>query len=232
MPSRETVLLVVFSAIVVNLILACGLFVVPRIRSRMAGRSVTDLGAGGSGPSATETSPGSPRPVSKLPVDPETGVDTLAAWTRWLADEDARVRRYGRRSTIVLVAVEGLDRMAQHLGVEPNAPLLPVVTNLRDQARDADRVARLGPTKFGILLPETDEIAAINYVERVRAACDQWLDSGSIALRLSIGWAEVSEARGMHAAIELAEDRLVIERRRSVFSEPDYRPIGPSPAAA
>src|SRR5215210_327187 len=232
MPSRETVLLVVFAAIVVNLILAGGLLVVPRFRRRMARRSVTEIGAGGSGPSAAETSPGSPRAVSKLQADPETGLDTVAAWTRWLADEDARVRRYGRRATIVLVAVEGLDRMARHLGVEPTAPLIPVVTNLREHAREADRLARLGPSKFGILLPETDEIQAINYVERVSGACDQWLESGSLALRLSIGWAEVNEARGMHAAIALAEDRLVTERRRSVFGEPDYRPIDPAPAAA
>src|SRR3954453_9670420 len=196
MPSRETVLLVVFAAIVVNLILACGLLVVPRARGRLARRSVTAIGAGGSGPSAAETSPGSPRSVSKLPLDPDTGLDMLPAWTRWLADEDARVRRYGRRATIVLVAVEGIDRMAQHLGVEPGTPLIPVVSKLREHAREADRLARLGPAKFGILLPETDEIAAINYVERVRAACDQWLESGSVALRLSIGWAEVNEARG------------------------------------
>ena len=46
-----------------------------------------------------------------------------------------------------------------------------------------------GAGRFAVLLPETDEIAAINYVERVRRACELWLESGAIALRLAIGWA-------------------------------------------
>ena len=49
---------------------------------------------------------------------------------------------------------------------------------IRRHARKADHVARLGPSRFGVLLPETDEVAAINYVERVRQACDLWLESG------------------------------------------------------
>ena len=38
-------------------------------------------------------------------------------------------------------------------------------------------------------MPETDEVLAINYVERVRHACDLWLESGAVSLRLAIGWA-------------------------------------------
>ena len=40
-----------------------------------------------------------------------------------------------------------------------------------------------------MLLPETDEVQAINYVERVRAECDRWLAAGAVSMRLAIGWA-------------------------------------------
>ncbi len=38
-------------------------------------------------------------------------------------------------------------------------------------------------------MPETDEIQAINFAERIRAQCDRWLAAGAISTRVAIGWA-------------------------------------------
>ena len=43
----------------------------------------------------------------------------------------------------------------------------------RREARSSDSVARIGNARFAALLPETDEIRAINYGERVRLVCDR-----------------------------------------------------------
>ena len=64
----------------------------------------------------------------------------------------------------------------------PTGSLPALADTIRRLARSADHVARLGPGRFAVLLPETDEVAAINYVERVRRACDLWLESGAMAL--------------------------------------------------
>jgi hypothetical protein len=64
-----------------------------------------------------------------------------------------------------------------------------------------------------VLLLETDEIQAINYVERTRNACDSWLEAGGVASRLSIGWAEANNSRSIEAAVVMAEDRLNADRR-------------------
>ena len=85
---------------------------------------------------------------------------------------------------------------------------------MRRHARAADNLARLGRARFGVLLTETDEILAINYIEKVRAACDVWLQSGAVALRLSIGWAEVGPKQPVEVAIKTAETRLNEERQR------------------
>jgi hypothetical protein len=64
-------------------------------------------------------------------------------------------------------------------------------------------------------MPETDEIVAINYVERIRQACDEWLESGAIALRLAIGWASTAGTASVTTAMQVAVDRMHLEVRRA-----------------
>jgi len=67
------------------------------------------------------------------------------------------------------------------------------------------------------LLPETDEIAAINYVERVRSECDMWLEARGLAVRLAIGWAQPTVGGSLADALRLAHDRMNTDRRRKDF---------------
>lgn len=155
-----------------------------------------------------------------LPVDPMTDLDLAPSWAMWLEEENARIARYHRPATVVIIEVSGLDRLAERLGREAAERLIPpVAMTMRRNARAADRLARLGPSRFGAILVETDEISAINYVERVRAACDVWLAAGAVALRLSIGWAEIRADRSADLALVEAEQRLFVERPRTRLSE-------------
>ena len=108
-------------------------------------------------------------PPSDAATDGLTGLLVPAAWARTLADEEARIRRYHRPATIVLIEIEGLDRLTSMLGPSSVERIVPAVADtLRRGAREADHVARLATGRFGVLMPETDEVLAINYVERVR----------------------------------------------------------------
>jgi GGDEF domain-containing protein len=152
---------------------------------------------------------------SLAPNDPATGFDLGVAWNRWLVEEDARVRRFRRPATVVLVELAGVDRLAERLGDEAAQRLiLPIASTMRKQARATDHLARLGPIRFGALLTETDEIRAINYIERVRTACDLWLEAGAVMLRLSVGWAEIGTNQVADVALEEAEHRLFEERSK------------------
>jgi len=167
--------------------------------------------AGGPGP-ADGTEPGPSGP----PLDTATGLDLPGAWARWLTEEDARVQRFHRPATIVLIELAGLERLADRLGDEAAGRLIPpIATTLRRDARATDHLARLGDTRFAALLPETTEVQAIHYVERVRSACDVWLEAGAVALRLSIGWAEVNPTRHADLALLDAERRLFAEREKA-----------------
>lgn len=75
-------------------------------------------------------------------------------------------------------------------------------------ARTSDHVARVGSRRFAILLPETDEIAAVNFVERVRPRCDEALRSVDPGDRCRFGWADARESRSLDEAVEVAIARL------------------------
>jgi diguanylate cyclase (GGDEF)-like protein len=148
--------------------------------------------------------------------DSLTGLRDAPSFKEVLAYEDAREQRYGRPATVVVFELDGLPRIVERLG--PNAGdriEVALADTIGRLARRADYVARLEPGRYGVLLPETDEVAAINYVERIRRACDLWLESGAIAMRLAIGWASTGGDVELAAAIRTATDRLRLESRRN-----------------
>ena len=92
-------------------------------------------------------------------------MDTRTDWDIALRHEDARVARYGRPAAILAVrlrlpAAGAVDQYAARIGGA-----------IRQQARETDRVARFGPDRFHVLLPETLEAEATVLAERVRTAC-------------------------------------------------------------
>jgi diguanylate cyclase (GGDEF)-like protein len=158
-------------------------------------------------------------PVPDPYFDPLTGLDTLLAWERTLAEENARYVRYRRPVSVVVAEIDGLSRLVERFGTEPARRVLPAVGDaMRRHARRTDRIAHVGGGRFLILLPETDEVAAINYVERVRVACERWLESGAVALHLSIGWASPTPVGEIDTALRAAEERMYAERRRATRS--------------
>jgi diguanylate cyclase (GGDEF)-like protein len=163
-------------------------------------------------------------------TDSLTGLLVVKEWNRIIADEDARVNRYRHPATVVIIELDGFDRLVANLGREAGDRILPALADtLSRNARGADHLARIGPTRFGILLPETDEVVAINYIERVREACDLWLESGAIALHLSIGWASPGPDTSLAVAVARAQERMFAEQRRAMRLANDVELAGPPP---
>jgi diguanylate cyclase (GGDEF)-like protein len=235
---------IILIAVAINLVIALLAVFVPRARNRRPAAAATtgptyvaprslDAAAGPAGPNSsygirprpqTADEAGAPwfpgravTTATSIPAtDPTTGLDLGPAWSRWLSEEEARVQRFHRPATVVLVELSGLDRLADRLGDEAASRLIPpIATTLRKNTRATDHLARLGPTRFGALLTETDEIRAINFVERIRSACDVWLEAGAVMLRLSVGWAEISTDRPAEVAVPDAEGRLFEEHKRT-----------------
>jgi diguanylate cyclase (GGDEF)-like protein len=154
--------------------------------------------------------------------DQLTGLLDSRSFREVLAQEDAREQRYERPATVVVFELDGLSKINDRLGPTTGDRIeVALADTIARLARRADYVARLEPGRYGVLLPETDEVAAINYVERIRRACDLWLESGAIAMRLAIGWASTGGDIQLATAIRTATDRMRIELRRNARSAGD-----------
>lgn len=183
----------------------------PTSQQPLAGPNGTNGPNGPNGPNR----PNGHQPRADALLDPATGLDTPLLWNQRLHDEHARGVRYGRPATVVVCELDGLERLVGRFGQAAADRLVPAVANtLRREARRSDHVARLGPGRFGVLLPEADEVTAINYVERVRAVCEMWLEAGAVAVRLATGWAALSGEVDVESVLHTANARLDQDRRR------------------
>ena len=160
--------------------------------------------------SPTDACPGggvvAPDPASWS--DALTGCDGPRLWDRLLASEVARVRRYRRPATVALIEIVGFEELERVWGDEiAERTFVRWARTLATEIRSSDHIARIDRTRFAVLLTETEEIAAINFVERVRAACEQ--QPGE--LRVAMGWASPTGKTDLHDALATAEARLVAE---------------------
>lgn len=160
-----------------------------------------------------------PIPIGEVPVppptgwnDPLTGTDGPHYWDRLIISETARVRRYKRPSTIVLVEIAGLTRLGTLWGADvAERTLINAARTLSQSIRTSDHIARIEPIRFGILLTETAEIEAINFIERARASCEKDLRVASEVVGVAFGWASPPKSWDLADAVTLATKRLNAE---------------------
>ncbi|MEO8438362.1 MAG: GGDEF domain-containing protein [Chloroflexota bacterium] len=229
MNQNIVILLIVLVAINIVLIaVAIARSILRRRRERDSGTFVAALPPLNGAPSPIPVSPDGHPVLGRS--DALTGLLVPGEWNRIIADEDARNDRYGHPATVAIIEIEGIDRLVAALGPGASDRILPAVADtLSRNARGADHLARLGPARFGVLLPETGEVEAINYIERVREACDLWLESGAVALSLAIGWASPTADVSLVDAVALAHERMYAELRRNTRRTGDLAVDGPPP---
>jgi hypothetical protein len=134
-----------------------------------------------------------PRPELLRPVRRRIPLDTRPDWDAALRHEDARMARYGRHASVMVVRLRlpgtgSVERYAARVG-----------SIVREHARETDRVTRAAPDRVHVLLPETAETEAVSLAERVRAACAE-LFPGRPGSDLDIDAAAASPARGQTLA--------------------------------
>lgn len=130
-------------------------------------------------------------------------IDTRNDWEAALRLEDARLARYGRPATVLVVRlcvpIAGTeDRVAARVGGV-----------LRQLARETDRVTRAAPDRFQVLLPETEEPEADLVGHRLRNACAE-LDLLRVGGAIEIRVAAASPGSGetLHDALRLAQEAV------------------------
>lgn len=141
-------------------------------------------------------------------TDQLSGASGPKYWERVVANEEARRQRYGRTATVALVDLVGFEDERTFLGRDLLRSLFTRVARVMvREVRTSDHIARIGKARFGIILVETDEVRAINFVDRLRTMLlvelgpDQYFTA-------HIGWASPAEGGSMEDAIASAAERL------------------------
>jgi diguanylate cyclase (GGDEF)-like protein len=157
-------------------------------------------------PMGTDTG-GLPEPTDW--TDALTGLEGPQFWRKMVITEVARATRYKRPMTVIILDVDGIDRVTSVWGVDTARHTLRETAQcLRRMARTSDHLARIGSARFGILLTETDEIAAINFIERIRAAGSTSVPRTADLIRLVFGWASPKPGEVPETLVRRAEERM------------------------
>lgn len=138
--------------------------------------------------------------------DPFLALESRLDWLAALAGEEARHARYRRPVVVVLCE---LRSAAAPVAPRVEAGLVRRFADLlRRETRPTDRIARLGPARFAILLPETTEVGATQLVERLQARTADW-SNGTPGVVVGAGWASPRRGETLREAMAKAEARLV-----------------------
>ena len=146
-------------------------------------------------------------------IDALTGCLSRGAFSDRLVHEAKRARRHRTRFSVIVADVDNLKRLNDSGGHDSgDFAIQSLAVALRVAARDTDIIGRLGGDEFAMLLPRTDELAALVVAARLNEALR---DSAKSALvTASMG---VSTWLGPHdqpdAVLRRADEALYVAKR-------------------
>ncbi len=131
------------------------------------GHAANDLGTIAAG--ALETAWAVQEATERARTDQLTGLPNRRHFDEIFARILGETDRYGGRSALVLVDVDHFKKVNDTYGHEAgDAVLIAVGRALNEERRTTDFVARLGGEELAMLLPQTDEVGALEVAERLR----------------------------------------------------------------
>lgn len=121
-------------------------------------------------------------------IDPLTGALNRRAFFDLAEHEINRSRRYGRTFTVAYIDLDNFkvinDRFGHSVGDEL---LVTVVATIRSNIRSYEALSRFGGDEFVILLPETDEEAALSFLTKIHSHLQQAMANRNWPVSVSIG---------------------------------------------
>jgi diguanylate cyclase (GGDEF)-like protein len=165
-------------------------------------------------------------------IDPQTGLPNRPAYMQVLARALFRQRRDRRPLTVLRLALEGLDRVAELLGQgEAERVMAEVAAALRPVLREEDALARLGPDEFGAILVGGDGREAQGVAQRVRRTVAERMKAGGWPVVAMVGAVCLRVPPRDEADALAAADALMhaarMDRRRGVMFREYHGPNAP-----
>ena len=128
-------------------------------------------------------------------------------WNAAIEREIVRGSRYERPAAVAIFELKPLrPSVAMDSWLRVHAG--PVGQVLLRQSRASDVVARVGPTRFQVLLPETNGDGAGEFVERVVAECQHQLQGIGAPLRVTASFAAATPDLPLRDAVSEATRQI------------------------
>lgn len=150
--------------------------------------------------------------------DALTGILNRRSFHTQLVREWTRAERYALPLAAVILDVDFFKKVNDEYGHPAgDAVLVTVAALLREHCRPCDYVCRFGGEEFVVLLPQTDELGAAAWAERMRVILSETsIPCGEKTLRVtaSFGVAEkLSETGNPEILIDWADQCLLVAKR-------------------
>ena len=147
-------------------------------------------------------------------TDELTGVANRRAFLQVATLEVERSRRYRHELSLAYLDVDGFKAVNDRRGhTAGDRVLIALASAARAAARSVDTVARLGGDEFVVLMPETDDSAALPLAERFREVCCQAASAGAERITCSVGVVTFKEAPKDVAELLAKADGLMYEAK-------------------
>jgi diguanylate cyclase (GGDEF)-like protein len=148
--------------------------------------------------------------------------------------ELARCQRYVRPLALLMIDIDHFKAVNDRYGHAVGDRVLRGMADVcRAAKRDSDVAGRIGGEEFAVLLPETTEMAAREFAERLRDLlrdCPLVLEGEKVAVTISIGIAGANvRTAGVEPLMRIADEALYEAKRTGRNKIVVARPLGSSP---
>lgn len=142
-----------------------------------------------------------------------------------MAREEARLKRNGVPSSIVMVDADGVKLVNDRYGHEAGDAFLKRIADiLKGNCRVTDVVCRYGGDEFVVLMPETTVAGAKRFINLITGKMDTepgFQVDDDLKLTVSLGAACTTETGSIDGALKLADERMYESKRHRKVSRND-----------
>jgi len=165
-------------------------------------------------------------------TDPLTGLANRRVFDERLSAEYAQSTRHHRPLAVILLDIDDFKMRNDTYGHDVGDDTLKKIAHLlADSMRESDVVVRYGGEEFVLLLPETDEIQAVQAGQRILARIRE-AEFGHQKVTASIGVAGLtSKIQNAKHLVTCADEALYAAKRRGkdqVIAYSTFTPLPPS----